>query len=193
LAAAVWLDPSIPADDQVVCPPAHHGHLPIPAQWFTPEVPYQALEPVKFTPTAATDGIGVTLAGARWFQGYVGGASNGVYALYDTGENVYYLCSYEDTARVFDAWAVPLSWVPRAVPAVAGAALHLRTTRGIVFGDSPAQIEAIYGKAPLQFNYRVNYLAYEKDRAVRGNEFATQTTFFFSDGKLIGIERLSGF
>jgi hypothetical protein len=182
----------IPAADQVICPVSHHGALPIPTLWYAPGRPFGVGSETKPTITTATDAIDVPLPGASWFQEYVGGASNGVYALYDTTTGTYFQCGYEDTARFFGAWKVPLSWVPRAVPARA-AAISVRTARGVAFGMTPAQVQAVYGKAPLQsFIYGAS-LIYEKHRQVGRNDFVTGTTFYFSDGKLIGVEREAGF
>jgi hypothetical protein len=192
LAAGFGLLPGIPAADQVVCPPSHRGAPPIPAQWFAPDPPYGTLPDAKPTTTGVTDGLNVALPGAQWFQEYVGGASNGVYALYDMTTGTYLQCGYEDTAHFFGAWHVPISWVPRAVPALA-ASIHVHTARGIAFGATPEQVEAIYGRSTLQPGGDGSYLVFEKHGKDRyGNDFVTRTTFYFADGKLVGIERLAG-
>lgn len=193
LIAGLQLFGAVPAEDQVVCPPAHRMGEPIPKLWFAPGWPLGFDLQTNVTKTAVTDAIKIALPGAQWFQEYVGGSGNGVYALYDTATNTYVQCGYMDTANFVGAWKVPLAWVPRAVPARA-ASIQVRTGHGITFGMTPLQVEAVYGKAPLQPYMYGTYLDYDKDQKVRGfSDFGTGTMFYFVDGKLIGIERTAGF
>jgi hypothetical protein len=184
----------VPAADRTNCPaggPA--AKKPVPAVWFEPELPWWMSDPsgASPTPTTATDGIDIALPGSVWFTSYSGGSSNGVRVLYDTVSGAYYACSHHDTAIEFDAIEEPLDWVYRAVPALA-ADVRLRTSHGITFGSSPAFVESIYGKAKTQPSF-IEMLMYEKKRSLdAGTVFITDTTFYFRNGRLFAMKRISG-
>src|SRR5579863_2936571 len=164
LAATLTVN-DVPVSDQVTCPqfqrPPHAAQYPV--TWLSPSaaIPYGFRGKAQPVTTAVSDRIGVSMAGARWFQAYAGGASNGEYALYDTTSGTFYICGHADTTHYFFAARMPLGWVARDVPAVA-ASLDFHTSRGIRLGDTPSQVPAVYGKGQLQSYGGYDVLLYTK-------------------------------
>ncbi|HTV93085.1 MAG TPA: hypothetical protein VMG98_10235 [Verrucomicrobiae bacterium] len=184
----------VPVADRTGCPAGGpSARMPAPAVWFEPELPWWMSDPpgTSPTPTSATHGIDITLPGSAWFPSYSGGSSNGARLLYDTVSGAYYVCAHHDTAIEFDAVEEPLAWVDRAVPARA-AGIVLRTSHGITFGSSPQFVESIYGTAKSQPSF-VDTLMYEKKQNLDSTTvFVTDTTFYFRNGRLFAMKRISG-
>lgn len=156
--------------------------------WYARRLPAYS----SSTPTNVSDGVEARVTGAKWFQSYSGAGGNGTYAVYDTASGAYYACAHQDTSTEFDAFQVPLGWIARAIPA-GPYRLSLRTERGVHFGMSRAQVEAIYGRAkPLPAFYVA--LSYSKIERITGTntEWTVTTTFYFDDDRLVGFERDAG-
>lgn len=185
---------TIPIADRTGCPAGGpRAKTSAQAVWFEPELPWWMSDPqgVSPTPTSAADAINVTLPGSLWFTSFAGGNSNGARVLYDTVSGAYYVCAHHDTAIEFDAVEEPLAWVYRAVPARA-ANIRLRTSHGITFGSSPQFVESIYGKAKSQPSFVFTLMYEKKQRLDATTMFITDTTFYFSNGRLFAMKRISG-
>ncbi|HEY5341334.1 MAG TPA: hypothetical protein VIK27_09930 [Candidatus Aquilonibacter sp.] len=162
--------------------------------FFPPFLPAAAAgDRLGGTPTRASDSIDAPMRGMKWFQSSAGGAGAGTYAVYDTSTSVYATCGYEDTAHESQYWHVPPGDIPRQIPRrVLG--IDLDTARGIRFGDTIGDVEAMYGYTkPSRVSASLWALAYTKTGPPAGNlHFVTETTFYFRGGRLVGVDRVAG-
>jgi len=196
LAAAVarsWF-PGVPYADLVTCPDDHHMKPPPQDSFMPPYLPrVNANQQGKSAPTRVSDEIDFPARGAVWFQSSAGGGGAGTFAVYDMVDGVYATCSYQDTTHELQYWHVPSREIPRPIPR---RSLHLnvRTAHGIRFGDTLGAIETIYGP-PVAYRATASLwgVSYTKTGRLVGNlPFVTITTFYLRDGRLVGIDRVSG-
>jgi hypothetical protein len=194
--ARSWF-PGVAYADLVTCPGNHHMKPPPLYSFMPPYLPdprkLDAVKNAKATITTVSDLITYPDTGAAWFQSYAGGGGAGTFAVYDTVDGVYATCSYEDTAHELQYFRVPSREIPTKIPR---RELHVnvRTERGIRLGDTLAAVEAVYGPPHLIHLTRLYWIAsYTKIGPQEGSlHFVTNTTFFFRDGRLAGIDRVSG-
>jgi hypothetical protein len=188
--------PGVPRADVVTCPGNHHQKPP----------PLDAFVPPRFPnePTASDNGeaavqtrvsdlIEYPSRGAKWFQSRSGGAGAGAFAVYDSKASVYATCWYEDTAHELQYWRIPASVVPPQIPK-RDIGVDFHTARGIRFGDTLGHIESVYGpQVPHRETATLWSVTYTKKGPMMGNmPFLTITSFYFREGRLVGVDRESG-
>jgi len=194
--------PLIPPADRVLCPSQRidRGNVsPYSDEMLRQD--YPAVDPeqdpffahrAKASATQASDLIRFPVWPATWFQGHVGAGGNGENIAYDPAAHVLYRCAYANANQFIEARLVdvaPPSYVPRV------RVQQFASSSGLAMGSSATAVDQVYGVAsPLQLDNGLSLVTYEKDTPLpHGNlPYVTTTSFLIRDGRVVGIQRLSG-
>ena len=150
------------------------------------------------TITGAQDSFAIDLAASKNYLGFAGGGG-GSRMLYDPTHRRLAICQVYDTAvGLFLLTRIPPP--PFAVPR--GDLANVATARGIRIGSSLANVRAVYGPSPLVPFAKGHFaVGYVRDDSAETNPhapptftpFGVNTWFEIANGRVVGIERITGF